>query len=39
MIISSAIVGHIKGRVTWGEVAALAIAFVVLYYCKRRLSW
>jgi hypothetical protein len=38
MIVQSSImvVGHIKGPVTWGEVAVLAIVVVVLCYCKRR---
>jgi len=39
MIVCSALIGHVNGRVTWGEVAVLAIAVVVLSYCKRRYKY
>jgi len=39
MVVSSSITGHINGPVTWREAAVLAIAVVVLYYCKRRYKY
>jgi len=39
MIVRSTLMGHVSGPVTWGEVAVLAIAVVVLYYCKRRYKY
>jgi len=39
MIVCNALIGHVNGRVTWGEVAVLAIAVVVLSYCKRRYKY
>jgi hypothetical protein len=39
MIVCSSIIGHVNGPVTWQEVAVLAIAVVVLCYCKRRYKY
>jgi hypothetical protein len=39
IVYHSALLLHINGPVTWGEVAVLAIVCVVLYYCKRRYKY